>query len=136
MGLNSFMVVKYNSLVIAFCLLCLSCTSTKINTKTTDILQATAVKPFGRYIVNKEQNVELISSAVHFGFSFKGNECQIFASIPSTEGRNYRRYDWDGEYQKRLKISGNSRLPIVLTAQKGGTHTDGYIKQPKHIQEL
>ncbi|HKG68159.1 MAG TPA: hypothetical protein VKA92_04780, partial [Segetibacter sp.] len=118
MGLSSFMVVKYNRLVIIFCVLCLSCTSTKINTKTTDILQATALKPFGRYIINKEQNVELISSAVHVGFSFEGNECRIFASIPCLAGHNYLQYELDGEYQKRIKISGNSRLPVVLTAQK------------------
>jgi hypothetical protein len=117
------MILKYNRLVIVFCLLCLSFTSAKIITKTTRVLPATALKPFGRYIVNKEQNVELISSAVHFGFSFEGNECQIFASIPGTEGHNYLQYELDGEYQKRIKISGNSKLPIVLTAQKGGTHT-------------
>ena len=70
-----------------------------------------------------EQNVELIGSAVHIGFSFEGNECRIFASIPRLASHNYLQYELDGEYQKRIKISGNSRLPIVLTAQKGGTHT-------------
>lgn len=60
------MILKYNRLVIIFGLMCLSFTSLKINTKTTGVLPATALKPFGRYIVNKEQSVELISSAAHF----------------------------------------------------------------------
>ena len=66
--------------LIVLCLLCLSCSSAKLNTTTSDNLPATALKPFGRYIINNDKNVELISSAVHFGFSFEGNECRVYAS--------------------------------------------------------
>ncbi|WP_158267482.1 SGNH/GDSL hydrolase family protein [Adhaeribacter arboris] len=73
--------------------------------------------------MNQEQNVELISSAVHFGFSFEGEECQIYATIPNPEGHNYLQYELDGVYQKRIKISGNSQEPIRITAPGAGTHT-------------
>ncbi|MCW3111089.1 MAG: hypothetical protein JWQ09_5595, partial [Segetibacter sp.] len=73
--------------------------------------------PYGRYIVNIEQNLELVSSAVHFGFSFEGTECKIFASIPNKQGHNYLQYELDGAYQKRIKVSGNSNEPIALTVQ-------------------
>jgi hypothetical protein len=99
------------------------CAASKIKTERVDSLPATALKPFGRYIVNKDQNLELISSAVHFGFSFEGRECKVYASIPDSGGHNYLQYELDGVYQKRIKVSGNDTLPIVLTAQSEGIHT-------------
>ena len=81
------------------------------------------MKPYGRFIINKDKDLELISSAVHFGFSFEGKECRVFASIPNTKGHNYLQYELDGKYQKRIKITKNSSQPIILTAQKEGTHT-------------
>jgi hypothetical protein len=96
--------------------------SSKISTAAGNSLPATALKPFGRYILNNRQNLELISSAVHFGFSFEGKECLVYASIPDTNGHNYLQYVLDGNYQKRIRISGNSNQPFTLTAQKEGTH--------------
>jgi hypothetical protein len=117
------MTLTYKHIVIAFYLLGLSYSSSKITTGTADSLPATSLKPFGRYIFNSQQNLELVSSAVHFGFSFEGKECRVFASIPDTNGHNYLQYVLDGEYQKRIRIPGNSNAPIVLTAQKEGKHT-------------
>jgi hypothetical protein len=117
------MIVKYPRLAIIFCLFCLSCASTKIITKPTDSLPATALKPFGRYIINNEQSLELISSAVHFGFSFEGNECSLYASHAWKGGHNYLQYEMDGEYKKRIRVEGNYEQPIVITAQKNGRHT-------------
>lgn len=101
--------------------LCLG--SFKTNSTTSKELPATALHPYGRFIINKQQNLELISSAVHFGFSFEGKECEVFASIPNTQNHNYLQYELDGVYQKRIKISSNSNHPIVLTAPTAGKHT-------------
>ncbi len=117
------MMFRYNCLAVAFCIFCLSCASPKINTNKKDSLPATALKPYGRYVLNDKINLELISSAVHFGFSFQGKECELFASIADTKGHNYLQYELDGEYQKRVRISGNSNKPILLTAQKEGINT-------------
>ncbi|MCC9136981.1 GDSL-type esterase/lipase family protein [Pontibacter silvestris] len=89
----------------------------------TNILPATALQPYGRFILNNEQNLELISSAVHFGFSFEGSEASIYASIPDAEGHSYLQYELDGEYQERVKVSGNSQEPIVIKAPTDGEHT-------------
>jgi hypothetical protein len=86
-------------------------------------LPATALQPFGRYLINNEHKLELISSAVHFGFSFEGKECRIFASVPNANGHNYLQYELDNVYQKRIKISGKSSQPVSLTAPKAGRHT-------------
>ncbi|QMU28028.1 SGNH/GDSL hydrolase family protein [Adhaeribacter radiodurans] len=117
--------MKYylNFLLFIFCFLSLSCVRSAINFQTADTLPATALQPYGRYLVNQEQNVELISSAVHFGFTFEGEECQLFATIPNFEGHNYLQYELDGVYQKRIKISGNSLEPIQIKASNAGTHT-------------
>jgi lysophospholipase L1-like esterase len=81
------------------------------------------LKVYGRYSINNEQGVELISSAVHFGFSFDGTECSIVASIQNKQGHNYLQYELDGQYQKRIKITGASDDPIAIKAQTNGRHT-------------
>jgi len=87
------------------------------------VLPATALKPYGRSLVNQAQQLELISSAVHFGFSFEGKECQIFASLPGGQDHNYLQYELDGVYQKRLRVAGGAQAPLVITAASGGKHT-------------
>ncbi len=115
--------LKYNRLAIAFYIFCSSCASAKINTNEKESLPAAALKPYGRYVLHNKKDLELIGSAVHFGFSFQGKECKLFASIRDTTAHNYLQYELDGEYQNKIRISGNSSKPIVLTAQEERTHT-------------
>ena len=110
-------------LVIAFCTLGLRCSSTKTNSKKPNTLPATALQPYGRYVINQQQNLEMVSSAMHVGFSFEGNQCQIFATIPDANGHNYLQYVLDGVYQKRVKLAGRSDESILITALTGGKHT-------------
>jgi len=109
-------------LAIIFCGFCFSCISSKKNNNA-DTLPATSLQPYGRFIIDQSQNLELISSAVHFGFSFTGSQCQIDASIPDENGHNYLQYELDGVYQKRIKISGQAAEPIIITAPTAGKHT-------------
>ncbi|MBO9684248.1 MAG: hypothetical protein J7502_16545 [Flavisolibacter sp.] len=68
------------------------------------VLQAKEILPYGGAdLVNNQ--LELISSAVHFGFSFEGSECEIYATVPDWMDHNYLQYELDGVYQKRVKIS-------------------------------
>jgi len=60
--------------------------------------------PYGRASYAEDGSLELISSAVHFGFSFVGRECSVMATIPSWLDHNYLQYELDGVYQKRLRI--------------------------------
>ncbi|QIX60119.1 SGNH/GDSL hydrolase family protein [Hymenobacter sp. BT18] len=85
-------------------------------------LPATALKPYGRFWINKEMQLELISSAAHFGFRFEGRECKVFASLPGGQDHNYLQYALDGVYQKRLKV-GKTTTPLVITAANAGKHT-------------
>ena len=101
------MIRARNNIAIVFCLLCFSCASSKISSNK-NTLDPSALKVYGRYSINSEQGLELISSAVHFGFSFDGTECSIDASIQNKQGHNYLQYELDGQYQKRIKITGNS----------------------------
>ena len=110
-------------LVILFYAFCLSCTSAKKNAGEANTLPATALQPYGRFVVNPDQSLEMISSAMHVGFSFDGTQCQLFATIPNANGHNYLQYELDGVYQKRLKIVGNSTEPILISAPTGGRHT-------------
>ncbi|HEX8460353.1 MAG TPA: GDSL-type esterase/lipase family protein [Segetibacter sp.] len=97
--------------------------SSKVNSGSSSSLSATNLKPFGRAFIDDKQNLQLISSAVHFGFTFEGTECLLFASITNKGGHNYLQYELDGQYQKRLKIAGNSTDPITITAPANGKHT-------------
>ena len=108
--------------IIAICFFLLSCTSTKSPNITGDTLSATAMHPYGRALLTNGK-LELISSAVHFGFTFEGNECSVFASIPNSNGHNYLQYELDGKYQKRIRVDGNSDQPIILNVGSKGKHT-------------
>jgi hypothetical protein len=86
-------------------------------------LPAHKLHPYGRYLLTDSQHIELISPGVHFGFSFTGKECALFAYITDAAGHNYLQYELDGTYQKRLKIEAGSRQPLVITAAAAGRHT-------------
>lgn len=83
-------------LVLTLCFYSLSCSTFNINNYKDGYLPATALQPFGRYVLNQEQQLELVSSAVHFGVNFEGADCQLFASIRDITGHNYIQYELDG----------------------------------------
>jgi hypothetical protein len=120
------MAIQYKNIyaIVLFCLLFLSCVSSGQNITAGDtVLPAAVLKPYGRHFIDQQHALELISSAVHFGFSFNGKECTIYASINDPSGHNYLQYELDGVYQKRLKIIGSSEQQIKLTAANDGPHT-------------
>jgi hypothetical protein len=88
-----------------------------------DTLFATALHPYGRYTLTKDGNLELISSAVHFGFSFSGTQCMLYTFISDPAGHNYLQYTLDGVYQKRIKISGAGTQQLVINGVENGKHT-------------
>lgn len=110
-------------LLIGFSSFALGCAPPAATQKAAGVLPATALKPYGRTLVNKAQQLELISSAVHFGFSFEGTECQLFASLPNGQDHSYLQYELDGVYQRRVKVAGASPTPITITASHTGRHT-------------
>jgi len=110
-------------LVLVVCLYLAGCSSSKQNIREEKVLSAKDIEPYGRYFINDKQELELVSSGVHFGFSFYGKECKVYASNFYSGGHNYIQYVLDGEYQKRIKIDGNRRDPIILTASNTGNHT-------------
>ncbi len=99
-----------------------ACSANDSSTKK-DTLPAADLKPYGRFEFTRENDLELISSAVHFGFSFNGNSCELYAYINDAGGHNYLQYELDGVYQKRIRINGGSVQPITLTANTGEHHT-------------
>jgi lysophospholipase L1-like esterase len=98
------------------------CVSSKMQ-HSTETLSAKDLLPYGRTDKTESSGLELISSASHFGFSFEGKECRLFASLSDWQSHNYLQYEMDGVYQKRLKVSKNNSGPIVLTASSEGKHT-------------
>lgn len=87
----------------------------------TNVLYAKDLKAYGRSEITNNQTLELISSRVHFGFSFQGRTCAVYAMLPSWLDHNYLQYQLDGVYQRRIKISQDNQ-PITITASKNGTH--------------
>lgn len=103
-------------------LLLINCLYSNYAKSATDTLFAQKLKPYGRYRINNRQQLEMISSAVHFGFSFKGTECALYASLPSQNEHNYLQYELDGVYQKRIRIEGNAAMPIIIKTSGTGQH--------------
>src|ERR1700748_1112046 len=83
---------------------------TGINTSfagsSTDTLYASALHPYGRSRLNDQKELELISSAVHVGFTFQGEQCAVYVSNKDEHQHNYIQYELDGVYQRRLRIDG------------------------------
>ena len=82
------------------------CLSSVLFAQDKTVLPATSLKPYGRSVTDNQKNLALISSAVHFGFSFNGKECAVYAFVNDAAGHNYMQYELDGIYQKRIKITG------------------------------
>lgn len=88
----------------------------------TDTLTANKLKPYGRYLYNSNKELELISSAVHFGVSFAGTTCKIYTSLPDEHAHSYLQYELDGVYQKRIRVEGNATEPVTIVAPTAGKH--------------
>lgn len=112
------MIKKDHAIIITICFLLINCTATKKLTGNT--LSASDFQPYGRSLLTNGK-LELISSAVHFGFSFEGNECKVYTSL-AWKGHNYLQYELDGKYQKRIRIDSASGQAIILNAG-AGNHT-------------
>ena len=110
-------------LLLAACGAALGCAPARVATPPTDTLPAKALQPVGRFQFTSAGQLELISSAVHFGFTFEGKECQIFAALPGGQGHSYLQYELDGTYQQRLRVAGNSAAPLTIAAPTAGRHT-------------
>jgi hypothetical protein len=70
------MIRKYHFLFVFIGISFLNCATTKNSSGATDSLQAKDLFPFGRFGFTTDQSLELISSGVHFGFSFQGKSVQ------------------------------------------------------------
>lgn len=92
---------------------------------------AQILKPYGRYLVNDKQQVELISSAAHVGFSFEGKECTIEFSLPDPKAHSYIQYELDGRYKSRIRIENNK--PFVIRATRSGKHSVWIYKTTEAI---
>jgi lysophospholipase L1-like esterase len=111
--------MKHSIVVLLCCLFCAGITAQAQK----NILPATALKPYGRSLMDEQHNLELISSAVHFGFSFTGKECTIYASVNDAGSHSYLQYELDGVYKSRLKVIGGDIQQIVIKAETEGQHT-------------
>jgi lysophospholipase L1-like esterase len=86
-------------------------------------LQGSFLYGYGRCLVNGSGQIELISSAAHVGFTFRGRECTVYASVTDASGHNYLQYELDGVYQKKVRVSGNNPNPLLITTTTAGVHT-------------
>src|SRR4249920_1963784 len=94
-----------------FCLLLICINYSVSLAASKDTLWASSMQPYGRFVLNGRDKLELISSAVHFGFRFSGTTCMIDAYILDKTAHNYLQYTLDGVYQRRIRVEGNTRLP-------------------------
>lgn len=116
--------MKANSLtLVLFLFFIFGHLQAKSHYKNTDTLKASALKPFGRTLLNRNGQLELISSAVHFGFKFKGNSFKIFASLKNQNEHNFLQYEIDGVYQRRILIDGKNSGPITIEVNGNDEHT-------------
>ncbi|MFC6998006.1 SGNH/GDSL hydrolase family protein [Rufibacter roseus] len=85
-------------------------------------LTAAALQPIGRYQINTNSNLELITSAAHVGFSFEGTEATVVAGAGWEDGHSYLQYELDGVFQKRVRINGLTDT-LAINAPTSGKHT-------------
>jgi hypothetical protein len=114
------MKIAFRHVLILLAVIYLGCSATtQVSTIPPGKLNGNQLKPLGRFdIVNNQ--LELISSGVHFGIEFEGQECTLIASTNASQF-GYLQYELDGVYQKRLRVEG-SRNAIKIEAP-AGKHT-------------
>jgi hypothetical protein len=86
-----------------------------------NLLPASALHPFGRYMLTPAGELELIGSAVHFGFQFSGIGCAVYIRLADTGSHQYLQYELDGVYQGRVRVEGRS--PFLIRSGVRGVHT-------------
>lgn len=97
------------------------------------------MQPIGRYAM-QGNDLQLVSSGVHVGFTFEGTACTLY--IASPDQHNYVQYELDGIYQKRLRIENKEIQPHVIKVPKEGKHTLWLYKAteahtgPVHLQKV
>ena len=114
--------VKQSFIALLFASLFLGCGSLQ-QSKGIEALPAESLKPYGRHLFNDAHQLELISSAVHFGVGFEGTAVQIFATVPGKTGHSYLQYELDGVYQKRLRVDAGRTEPFVIQVPQSGKHS-------------
>jgi lysophospholipase L1-like esterase len=79
----------------------------------------------GRTVLDRNGNIELISSASFVGFSFEGDSCSVLLrNIASPGEYNYVALEIDDEYAGRLKVSGTEiQNPLIKPLRKRSWHT-------------
>ncbi|BAV07464.1 GDSL-like Lipase/Acylhydrolase family protein [Filimonas lacunae] len=87
-----------------------------------DTLLARQLHPIGRTLLNTSKQLELVTSAAHFGVSFTGSTCTVYVKADNPDGYNYLQYELDGVYQKRIRVEGKPTAPIIINAPIGGKH--------------
>lgn len=88
--------------------------------ETRNVIKAGDLKVMGRSAAT-DSTLELITSAAHFGVTFKGTECKLLVSISSWQDHNYLQYELDSVYQKRLRVNRGEDT-LVITAPSDGNH--------------
>lgn len=111
------------SLLAAAALLIAGCKSPGAQVTPVSSLSASDLHPFGRSVLSDSLGLEMIGSAVHFGFSFTGTECRLYTALAAPEAHNYLQYELDGQYQHRIRVNGQDSLPVIIEAPSEGRHT-------------
>jgi hypothetical protein len=88
----------------------------------TDTIYGSSLQALGRTVIDGQGKLALITSGAHFGFSFTGSECAVFATIADAKGHNYLQYELDGVYQKRVRIEGGPETPVIIKTTNAGRH--------------
>lgn len=116
------MLTSFRSLFILLLVLQAGCATVKKQPGTHELSPA-ALSPVGRFAFNNANQLELISSGVHFRFSFEGTACNILAALPAGAPHNYLQYEVDGVYRQRVKVAPGATQTITINATGSGRHT-------------
>ena len=80
----------------------------------------------GRTVLDRNGNIELISSASFVGFCFQGDSCTVLLQNIATPGNyNYVALEIDDEYSGRLKVDGNEmqKFSVIASRKQSPWHT-------------
>jgi len=115
---------RFINIFPAVVLICFSLWSNPSAAASRDSLSGSSLYPFGRYDRNSKGDLELIGSAVHFGFTFTGSACTVYAAASDSAAHGYLQYTLDGVFvKKRIRINGNDTTPFVIGIVTKGVHT-------------
>lgn len=108
---------SYKFILLILNILCIAVLLSCAEKPETMTVPGASLNVVGRFFKHENGKMELITSAAHTGFAFKGKQCTVYLESGNNESHSYIQYELDGVYKGRLRINGLGDSLVITSAE-------------------